>query len=117
MEIIGKIKKVLDLIQGETEAGPWCRREVVITPTGDNGKDVCVSFFGERHVRKLESLHEGDLVQVQAAVRSRETTAGRWFTSIEGSSINKLQKEPTAQVEAPDMPADMFDVFHNPPVD
>lgn len=110
MEIIGKVKHILDLIQGETEAGAWSRREIVVTTTGDDACDICISFFGERLVRRLEGIHTGDLVQVFAKIRSRQGRTGdKWFTSVEGNGVNLLQRTTTGvQTEIPleEPPAD-----------
>lgn len=93
MEIIGKIEVLCDLIQGETAAGPWCKKDVVIATSGDNTVDVCVTFFGERHVNKLHDVKVGDLVQVFATVKSRQS-GEKWFTSVEGNGITVLKGSP-----------------------
>lgn len=93
MEIIGKVKVVCDLIQGETAAGPWCKKDVVVTTSGDNSVDVCCTFFGERHVAKLQEVKEGDLVQVFATVKSR-SNGERWFTSVDAQSVTVLSRQP-----------------------
>lgn len=98
MEIIGKIKVLCDLVQGETEAGPWCKRDVVVTTVGDEPHDVAVTFFGERKVNKLSELKTGDMVQVIATVKSR-ANGDRWFTTVDASSIAVLQRQPV-QTEA-----------------
>lgn len=93
MEIIGKIKVVCDLIQGQTAAGDWCKRDVVIATSGDNSVDICVTFFGQRHIDKLREIKAGDLVQVFGVVKSRQA-GDRWFTSVEASSITCLKGQP-----------------------
>lgn len=92
MEIIGKIKVICDLIQGETAAGPWCKKDVVVTTSGDNPVDVCVTFFGERHVQKLRPLKVGDLVQVFATVKSRNN-GEKWFTTVDAQGITVLRTQ------------------------
>ena len=92
MEITGKVKELCELIQGETAAGPWCKRDVVVTTAGDDATDVAVTFFGERKVDKLRQVKVGDLVQVFGKVRSRNN-GERWFTSVEGQSLSLLKKE------------------------
>lgn len=102
MEIVGKIKKLCLPVDGETAAGHWVKRDLVVTTVGDEPHDVCVTFFGERRVEKLTPLKEGDMVQVFATVKSRPTTTDdeRWFTSIDGSTVKLLTKV-TAEPPAP----------------
>ncbi len=97
MEIIGKVKVICDLVQGETAAGPWCRRDIVVTKSGDDGVDICVSYLGQRYVDKLRHVKVGDLVQVFGTIKSRQN-GERWYTSVEGNGISVLRSEPV-QVE------------------
>lgn len=107
MEIIGKIKQVMALVQGQNEAGDWCRREIVITTVGDDAADICISFFGERAVRKLETVKVGDLVQAFARVRSRQGKMGdRWFTTVEGNGVNLLRRDSAGEQAAMQMETD-----------
>lgn len=104
MEIIGKVRKMCLPIDGETAAGPWVKRDMVVTTAGDDARDVCVTFFGERKVEKLKAFKEGDMVQVFATVKSRAATddSEKWFTSVDGSSVKLLSKaepEPPAPTE------------------
>ena len=94
MEIIGKIKQVCDLIEGSTAAGDWCKKDVVITTTGDEPRDIAVTFFGARRVDKLRELKEGDMVQCNATVKSRTNDGSKWFTTVDGQSIALLQRQP-----------------------
>lgn len=91
MEIIGKVKVLCDLIQGETAAGPWCKRDVVVTTIGDDAHDIALTCFGERKVEKLTVVKVGDMVQAFCTVRSK-ASGERWFTSVDVSSLNVLQK-------------------------
>lgn len=95
MEIIGKVKKVCSLVDGETAAGHWCKRDMVVTTVGDEPHDVAVTFFGERRVDKLCDIKEGDMVQVFATVKSRpsDNEQERWFTTVDASSVSVLQRQ------------------------
>lgn len=94
MEIIGRVKQICDLVSGETAAGPWCKRDMVVTTIGDDAHDVAVTFFGERKVEKLKEVKVGDTVQVFATVKSRSTDNGeRWFTTVDASSLAVLQRQ------------------------
>lgn len=104
MEIIGKIKKVCPLIQGETVAGVWSKRDVVVATAGDDSHDVAVTFFGDRRVDKLRDVNEGDMVQVFATVKSRcaDDQGDKWFTTVDASTIVVLQR----QQQQPQPPVD-----------
>lgn len=91
-------------VDGETAAGPWVKRDLVVTTSGDEPRDVCVTFFGERRVEKLTPLKEGDMVQVFASIKSRpaDNEAERWFTTVDGSTVKLLTKavaEPPAPID------------------
>lgn len=93
MEIIGKVKVLCDLVQGETAAGTWSRRDVVVSTIGDDSRDICLSFFGDRKVDKLREVKPGDIVQVYATIRSKTTDNVRWFTTVDASSVTVLQRQ------------------------
>lgn len=104
MEIIGKIKQVCDLIEGSTAAGDWCKKDVVITTTGDEPRDIAVTFFGARRVEKLRELKEDDMVQCNATVKSRTNDGSKWFTTIDGQSIALLRRQPLQQLNLEEEP-------------
>lgn len=99
MEIIGKVKELCDLVQGTTEAGNWCKRDLVVSTAGDEPRDVAVTFFGDRRVSKLSEVRPGDMVQVTAVVKSRKSDM-RWFTTVDGISIAVLQRQ-VIKMDAP----------------
>lgn len=101
MEIYGKVKKICLTVSGETSNGEWSRKDVVVTTVGDDPHDIACTFFGDRRIERLPGgLKEGDMVRVMAVVKSRnaDSQMERWFTSVEASSIDVLQRQPAATI-------------------
>ena len=99
MEIYGKVKKICLAVSGETSNGEWCKKDVVVTTVGDDPHDIACTFFGDRRIERLPGdLKEGDMVRVMAVVKSRnaDSQMERWFTSVEASSIDILQRQTPA---------------------
>ena len=99
MEIYGKVKKICLTVSGETSNGEWSKKDVVVTTVGDDPHDIACTFFGDRRIERLPGdLKEGDMVRVMATVRSRcaDSQMERWFTSVEASNIDILQRQTPA---------------------
>ena len=99
MEIYGKVKKICLPVSGETSNGEWCRKDIVVTTVGDDPHDIACTFFGERRIERIPSdLKEGDTVRVMASVKSRcaDNQGERWFTSVDASGIDVLQRQTPA---------------------
>lgn len=88
MKIQGKVFKIMPKEEGQSAAGNfWEKQTLVINvTTGQNEIPVAISFFGERRTNWLKVLKEGQLVDVAAAIESREYD-GRWFTEVQGFGI------------------------------
>lgn len=88
MKIIGKVHKVLDPIEGQTQNGSWIRRTLVVQMT-DSDRKVAVDFRTPEWVEYLGKLKTGDMVEIQCAPESRPSTIddSMWFTNIKGWGI------------------------------
>lgn len=100
MELIGKVYKVLDLIEGESSNGqPWEKQTVVVESPNGGGKPTytAVEFMGEKKTAITKTLSVGDLVHVRFYIVCTEYTRAdetpNWFTKLDGSSITRLKAE------------------------
>ena len=87
MKIIGKVYKVDDLISGQSDNGnDWEKQTVIVQTMGEGQKLLAVDFMGMRKTAVTKQLKEGQLVEISAAVESREYS-GKWYTKLDGISI------------------------------
>jgi hypothetical protein len=89
MELSGKIFKVLPLVTGESQRGPWKKQELVLEI--DNGKfpkKVMVSVWGD--LISSNSFEEGKDLSVEFDLESREYN-GRWYTEVKVWRINRIE--------------------------
>ncbi len=78
MELTGKIKQILEPVEGENQRGKWRRQDFVIETGGEYPSEVCFTVWNEKI--DLSQLKEGSPVTVQFNLSSREHN-GRWYTS------------------------------------
>ena len=96
-ELVGTVKTVLD---PQTFASGFSKREVVISPENERfPNDVPVSFAKDR-AKLLDPLKPGDRVKIQFDLRGREYN-GRYFVNCEGWKLEKADED-----QPPAAPAD-----------
>lgn len=99
MEFEGKVIQKLAPVSGTSARGQWTKQEVVFEQSGEFGRKVCVSFWGDK-AQDAAQLNEGETMTVSVNIESREYN-GRWFTEVRAWKIAR---------QAPQAPA-------MPPVD
>lgn len=87
MEFEGLVIQLLAQAKGVSARGEWVKQEVVFEQTGEFGRKVCVSFWGDK-AQDAVGLKPGDKVKVAANVESREYN-GRWYTEVRAWKIEK----------------------------
>ena len=109
MKLLGKVHKVCEKIEGQSDNGNFWEKQDLVIAMGEKETKVAISFFGERRTAMLKPLKQDDLIEVHCSVESRESN-GKWYTSINGYGLTHYQKdvavkdenkEPQAQVVMP----------------
>lgn len=95
MEFEGTVVQLLPQAKGVSARGEWVKQEIVFEQTGEFGRKVCVSFWGDK-AQDAAGLKPGDKVKVAANVESREYN-GRWYTEVRAWKIDRDQTAPAAQ--------------------
>ena len=70
MKILGKVIKVCQKIEGQSDNGKFWEKQDLVLAVGDKGSKVVISFFGERRMAMLKPLQPGDLVEVNISVKN-----------------------------------------------
>ncbi len=87
MEFEGIVSQVLEPARGVSSKGEWVRQDVVFEQTGDFGKKICVSFWGDK-AHDVTGLVPGERVKIAANVESREYN-GRWYTDVRAWKLDR----------------------------
>ena len=87
MQERGRVKTITALQSGQSKAGKdWSKKELIIETDGQYPKMIAATFFGDK-VQMIEKLREGDLVDLDFNVESREWN-GKWFHNINGDRVD-----------------------------
>ena len=87
MKVNGKLVKFLEVQKGTSKAGKeWMKQEFVIDTGGEYNPEVCVSVFGEDKVKALKQFKEGQELEVEINIYSREYK-GKYYHSIDAWKI------------------------------
>lgn len=84
MYIQGKVLKVFEVQTGESQRGPWRKREFLIETFSKVPKKVNLCLRGE----SVDSykIQEGESLKINIDIESREHN-GRWYTEIRAWKI------------------------------
>lgn len=96
MELAGKVKQILEPVEGENQRGKWRRQDFVIETEGEYPSEVCFTVWNEKF--DLSQLKEGMPVTVYFNLSSREHN-GRWYTS---ATAWRIQSESAGEGEVID---------------
>lgn len=80
MEIQGTVVQILPQVKGTSARGEWVKQEVILEQSGEFGRKVCVSFWGDKAL-DAAALKEGENISVSVNLESREFN-NRWYTEI-----------------------------------
>ena len=91
LSIKGTITHKLDIEQGTSKAGKEWKSQSFILNTGSQyNPDICFKLFGDDKIQLIETLNEGDEIEVAFNLSSREWN-GKWFTSADAWKIEKYR--------------------------
>jgi hypothetical protein len=85
MNILGKIIKVLPLVEGSGKKGTWQKQEFILETPGQYPKQVCLSLWGQEKIDKYD-LQVGLTVTAHIELESREYN-GRYYTEVRAWKI------------------------------
>lgn len=88
MDFYGKVKEILDPVQGQGSKGLWVRRTIVLESFENPENILALDALNER-CDKLQTLQPGMAVKASFGVQSRKGEKG-YFTSASLWDINKL---------------------------
>lgn len=105
IQIHGTITKILPLSQGTSKAGnQWQKQLFLIEQNQEHNPVVCIEAFGSEKINKLSKFSEGDTVDLDCFVGSREWK-GRYFTTIQAFRFNnrnaQVHQEPETEDDLP----------------
>ena len=84
----GKVAKKLAVESGVSKAGKEWRKQSLVVNTGDDyNPEVCISFFGDEKIAILDTLSEGQEVEVSVNISSR-AWQDKYFHSIDGWKVD-----------------------------
>lgn len=93
INIHGKIKQILPLQTGVSKAGKeWKKQLFLIEQEQEFNPVVCIEAFGAEKIDKLNKFSEGDTVEMDCFVGSREWN-GKYFTTIQAFRFNNKNAE------------------------
>ena len=108
MIVKGRLTQKLEVEKGTSKAGKDWQKQSIVIDNGDQfNPNICISFFGEDKIKMLKGFKEGQEIEVNINLSSREFN-GKWYHSIDGwkisagfdseevskGNINKKQDEP-----------------------
>ena len=104
MKVKGKLVKLLEVKSGTSKSSgkEWIKQEFVLNTGDEYNPEICLSVFGKDKVKGLEQFAEGQELEVEANVYSREWK-GRYFHSIDAWKIEVIG-ESQEVVESDDLP-------------
>src|SRR6056300_1671583 len=107
LELSGQVVKLLPEQSGQSQRGPWKKRDFILETNEQYPKKVAITCWGEK-VDEISSLNPGTPVTVGINIESREYN-NRWYTDIKAWRI----ETPTANQPAAQAPP----VTENKPAD
>lgn len=100
MELIGKVVKLGNLLEGQSGRGPWRKQELIIETDEKFPRKVCVLCWNAT-VDEINRLQTGHLVKIQFTVESREFN-GKWYTDVTARQIDVVGAQaPQTAVQHP----------------
>ena len=80
MEIIGKVVKLGNLMNGTSARGPWQKQELIIETDEQYPKTFCLNCWSDL-ASEAANLAPGQMVKAQINIESREFN-GKWYTDV-----------------------------------
>lgn len=98
MEIIGKILKLGNLMNGTSARGPWQKQELIIETDEQYPRTVCLICWGDL-ADEAAKLTPGQMVKAQINIESREFN-GKWYTDVRAWRFDPVAQNPSQLSQA-----------------
>lgn len=92
LELSGQVLKLLPEQSGQSQRGPWKKRDFILETNEQYPKKVAITCWGEK-VDEISSLNPGTPVTVGINIESREYN-DRWYTDIKAWRIDVGGSQP-----------------------
>ena len=80
MEIIGKVVRLGNLVEGTSARGPWRKQELIIETEEQYPRTVCLSCWTNQ-IDEIQKFAPGQTIKAQIEISSREFN-GKWYTDV-----------------------------------
>ena len=113
MEIIGKVVRLGNLVEGTSARGPWRKQELIIETEEQYPRTVCLSCWTNQ-IDEIQKFAPGQTIKAQIEISSREFN-GKWYTDVRVWRFDPVGAT-TAPAAAPAQPAQQPMMHQTPPV-
>ncbi len=80
MEIIGKVVRLGNLIEGQSARGPWRKQDLIIETEEQYPRTVCLTCWTNQ-IDEAQKFAPGQSIKAQIEISSREFN-GKWYTDV-----------------------------------
>lgn len=80
MEIIGKVVRLGNLVEGTSARGPWRKQELIIETEEQYPRTVCLICWTNQ-IDEIQKFAPGQTIKAQIDLSSREFN-GKWYTDV-----------------------------------
>ena len=113
MEIIGKVVRLGNLVEGTSARGPWRKQELIIETEEQYPRTVCLICWTNQ-INEIQKFAPGQTIKAQIDLSSREFN-GKWYTDVRVWRFDPVGAT-TAPAAAPAQPAQQPMMHQTPPV-
>ena len=113
MEIIGKVVRLGNLVEGTSARGPWHKQELIIETEEQYPRTVCLICWTNQ-IDEIQKFAPGQTIKAQIEISSREFN-GKWYTDVRVWRFDPVGAT-TAPAAAPAQPAQQPMMHQTPPV-
>jgi hypothetical protein len=113
MEIIGKVVRLGNLVEGTSARGPWRKQELIIETEEQYPRTVCLICWTNQ-IDEIQKFAPGQTIKAQIDLSSREFN-GKWYTDVRVWRFDPVGAT-TAPAAAPAQPAQQPMMHQTPPV-
>ena len=80
MEIVGKVVRLGNLVEGTSARGPWRKQDLIIETEEQYPRTVCLTCWTNQ-IDEIQRFAPGQTVKAQIEISSREFN-GKWYTDV-----------------------------------
>ena len=112
MEIIGKVVRLGNLVEGTSARGPWRKQELIIETEEQYPRTVCLICWTNQ-IDEIQKFAPGQTIKAQIEISSREFN-GKWYTDVRVWRFDPVGVA-AAPAAAPAQPAQQPAMHQTPP--